>query len=160
MTASVELAFDIAESVRGAGGKGPARKWIYNHFMAEMGSLEFSLEWGLCCHHNIGSGQVSLSLGKGGPLSMWCHQPSPGRQELCTPHESARITHGPSPIPCHPRKRTLKSTRMSWSWNLLSRSSCRDTGFTSGRTKRRNFRPGTLHLRSLKKALEHPNSKQ
>lgn len=54
---------------------------------------------GLCCHHDIGSGQVSPSLGEGGPPSMWCHQPSPGRQELCAPRESARITQGPLSYP-------------------------------------------------------------
>lgn len=30
---------------------------------------------------------------------MWCHQPSPGGQELCVPRESARITHGPLSYP-------------------------------------------------------------
>lgn len=137
------------------GGGGTVRKWIYNPCMAHgvdrepgvaprMGPL-------LSPRYRL---RASVVQPRGGRPTQHV---VPSAQLPMSQLASARV---PSLIPRHPGKRTLKSIMMSWSWNLLSRSSCRETGFTSARTKRRNFRPGHLHLLSLKKVLDHPSSRK
>lgn len=95
-------------------------------------------------------GKCHLSLWKWSLPTIWCHHPKPREtRTLCFPYAQAHKAHGP-PLPSTTmlRKHTLKSIMMSWSWNLLSRSNCRETGFTSGRTKSRKFRPERFYLLS------------
>lgn len=101
----------------------------------------------LSCRHGVGMLTKSVLL-RVSPSTQHHHpQPGEARHTLClSPHDPG------SPL----RKLTLKSIMMSCSWNLLSRSSCRETGLTSGRTENGNLRPqpGRLTLRLSKLSLK------
>lgn len=107
------------------------------------GGLEVPLisrKWYFCCHHDIGSG---LSV-----APTWGRETHPAcgtiTSSLSSPWVQAHVAQSPPLLPTAiPRKHTLKSIMMSWSWNFLSRSSCRKTGLTSGKTQN----PGTLEQR-------------
>lgn len=134
----VELVLGRLELIRWVEGGEWERKRICNHCTTKIGSLEvplFTQDQVLCCHHDIGS---------------WWVLPQPREtRTLCFP--MAPCPYGPGATllsAATPRRHTWNSIMTSWSWNLLSRSSCRETGFTSGRTKSRNCQPETFHFPS------------